>query len=114
MADDGETDVRVDVVDEEETVDDVSEFDNDKENVDEAESEMEEVMGMVTDVVGVAEDNTVDTEVGVGKVEGVAVVVNGVVDGGVAVVVMGDVRVVGDVVCGADGRITVGGNEDPP
>ena len=114
VADDEETAVRVDVVDDEEMVDDVSEFDNDKENVDEAESEMEEVMGMVTDVVGVAEDNTVDTEVGVGKVEGVAVVVNGVVDGGVAVVVMGDVRVVGDVVCGADGRITVGGNEDPP
>ena len=96
--------------DERETVDDVSEFDNDKENVDEAEMEME-VIGMVTDVEGVAE-GVVDTEVGVGKLEGVAVVVNCVVAGGVAVVVIGGV--VGDVVCGADGRITVGGNEDPP
>jgi hypothetical protein len=96
--------------DEKEAVDDVTELDNDKENVDEAEIEMG-VIGMVTDVVGVAED-MVDTEVGVGKLEGVAVVVNCVVDGGVAVVVIGGV--VGDVVCGADGRITVGGNEDPP
>jgi len=117
VADDEETVVRVDVPDEEETVDDVSEFDNDKEDVEDAESEIEEVIGMTMDVVGVAEgdgDNTVVTEVGIGKVEGVAVVVNGVVVGGVAVVVIGDVRVVGDVVCGADGRITVGGNEDPP
>lgn len=97
--------------DEKGTVDDVSEFENDEEIVDEAESEIEEVMGMVTDVVGVAED-MVDTEVDVGKLEGVAVVVNCVVDGGVAVVVIGGV--VGEVVCGADGRITVGGNEDPP
>jgi hypothetical protein len=66
---------------------------------------------MVMDVVGIAEDK-VDTEVDVGKLEGVAVVVSCVVDGGIAVVVIGGV--VGDVVCGADGRITVGGNENPP
>jgi hypothetical protein len=64
--------------------------------VDGAESEMEDVIGMITDV------------------EGVAVVVNSVVDGSAVAVVMEGATVVAVVVCGADGRTTVGGNEYPP
>jgi len=47
-------------------------------------------------------------------VEGVAGVVNSVMDGGVVVAVTKGATVVAVVICGADGRITVAWYEYPP